>query len=69
MIASTSISTFHCGSSSAATTTVVLAGRTSLNTSPCTPRDRREVGGVDEVHAAAHDVGERRAGVLEGLRR
>ena len=64
--ASTSISTFHCGSRRAATTTVVLAGRTSLNTSPCTPPIGGEVGRVDEVHAAAHDVGERGAGVLEG---
>ena len=67
MIASTSISTFHCGSSSAATTTVVLAGRTRAEDLAVHRRDRREVGGVDEVHAGAHDVGEGRAGVLERL--
>ena len=54
--ASTSISTFQRGSSRAATTTVVLAGRTSPSSSPWTAPISAKSAGVDEVHARPHDV-------------
>ena len=52
MTASTSISTFHSGLSNAATTTVVLAGRMSLNTAPVAAG--RSPGLIFERHATDH---------------
>ena len=62
-MASTSISSFHAGLSSAATTMLVLAGRTSREELAVHAPDRREVSRVDEVDARANDVGEPRTGL------
>ena len=72
LTASVSISTFHRGSSRAATTTVVFVGRIVAEQLAVHGGDRGEVGGVDEVDADPHDVvqpaaelGERGADDLE----
>ena len=61
-IASTSISTFHAGSSNAFTTSVVFAGRVGEQLA-VHGSDLVEVVRVDEEDARAHDVLQGRAGL------
>ena len=64
--ASTSISTFHAGSSRAVTT-VAFAGRISRNTSPCARETPSKCAGSVTYNARPHDVVEARARPLERL--
>ena len=66
--ASASISTFISGLRSAATTTIVAAGRMSPKTSPCTFSTGLAIGGVGDEGPQPHDVGERPARLVQHRR-